>query len=86
VELLEYLTPRDGRPAPPDARASDLAHWQTEMMTGDAEAAARSLFAARVTLVSPGAVGLPEGSQPFRRGVLARDPDGHAVRLLEMRK
>jgi hypothetical protein len=26
VELLEYLAPRDGRPFPPDTRASDLWH------------------------------------------------------------
>ena len=31
VEFLEYLTPRDGRPVPADARANDLAHWQTSM-------------------------------------------------------
>jgi len=29
VELLEYLHPRDGRVVPPDARANDLARWQT---------------------------------------------------------
>ena len=27
IELLEYLTPRTGRPAPVDAAANDLAHW-----------------------------------------------------------
>lgn len=27
IELLEYLTPRDGRRAPIDLRANDLAHW-----------------------------------------------------------
>jgi catechol 2,3-dioxygenase-like lactoylglutathione lyase family enzyme len=31
VELLEYLTPRDGRPYPPDERADDLTHWRTTM-------------------------------------------------------
>ena len=29
IELLEYLAPRDGRPAPPDLQANDIAHWQT---------------------------------------------------------
>ena len=29
VELLEYRTPRDGRPAPADARVNDLGHWHT---------------------------------------------------------
>jgi len=36
VEFLEYLTPRDGRPAPADARANDLAHWQTVRVSHDA--------------------------------------------------
>jgi catechol 2,3-dioxygenase-like lactoylglutathione lyase family enzyme len=34
VELLEYLHPRDGRSLPADARATDLAHWQTIMTAG----------------------------------------------------
>jgi catechol 2,3-dioxygenase-like lactoylglutathione lyase family enzyme len=38
VELLEYLHPRDGRSQPADARATDLAHWQT-IMTADVTAA-----------------------------------------------
>ena len=38
IELLKYLTPRDGRPGPPDARANDLAHWQMALVAGDAEA------------------------------------------------
>ena len=31
IELLEYLAPRDGRPAPADLRANDIAHWQTTL-------------------------------------------------------
>lgn len=31
IEFLEYLAPRDGRPAPLDLRANDLAHWQTRI-------------------------------------------------------
>ena len=43
VELLEYLSPRDGRPYPADARANDLLHWQTRLRTLDLAAAARAL-------------------------------------------
>src|SRR5204862_538259 len=32
IELLEYLAPRDGRPAPADLRANDIAHWQTTLV------------------------------------------------------
>jgi catechol 2,3-dioxygenase-like lactoylglutathione lyase family enzyme len=31
VELLEYLSPRDGRPYPPEAKPDDLFHWQTTL-------------------------------------------------------
>jgi catechol 2,3-dioxygenase-like lactoylglutathione lyase family enzyme len=33
VELLEYLTPRDGRPFPPAAKPNDLFHWQTILLS-----------------------------------------------------
>lgn len=35
VELLEYLAPRDGRARPVDARANDLLHWETVLVTED---------------------------------------------------
>jgi catechol 2,3-dioxygenase-like lactoylglutathione lyase family enzyme len=82
VELLEYLTPRDGRPRAPDLRANDLAHWQTVLAVGDAPAAWQALRRARATLVSPGVIALGPGTPlGFARGLLARDPDGHAVQL-----
>jgi catechol 2,3-dioxygenase-like lactoylglutathione lyase family enzyme len=31
IELLEYLTPRDGRPYPNDAKANDLFNWITTL-------------------------------------------------------
>lgn len=31
IELLEYLSPRTGRPAPPDEHANDVVHWQTTL-------------------------------------------------------
>lgn len=31
IELLEYLAPRDGRPAPQDLRSNDLAHWHIDV-------------------------------------------------------
>ena len=41
IEFLEYLAPRDGRPYPADSRANDLWHWQTRLVTHDAEAGDR---------------------------------------------
>jgi catechol 2,3-dioxygenase-like lactoylglutathione lyase family enzyme len=83
IELLEYLAPRDGRPYPADLRANDLAHWQTTLSGPEPEAAAKTLFRARVLFVSPGAVALPEASLGFSNGLQVRDPDGHAIRLVQ---
>lgn len=35
IELLEYLSPRDGRPFPADTRANDLWHTQVTLLTGE---------------------------------------------------
>jgi catechol 2,3-dioxygenase-like lactoylglutathione lyase family enzyme len=83
VEFLEYLAPRDGRPLPPDARANDLTHWQTRLMTGDAAAAAQRVRAGTFAFVSPGAVALPEATLGFIKGFLVRDPDGHVMQITE---
>jgi catechol 2,3-dioxygenase-like lactoylglutathione lyase family enzyme len=82
IELLEYLAPRDGRPAPADLRTNDIAHWQTTIVTEDLEPLIGLARDHRVTLVSPGAVDLNDSSPAFRTGALTRDPDGHGMRLI----
>jgi catechol 2,3-dioxygenase-like lactoylglutathione lyase family enzyme len=37
VELLEYLSPRTGRPMPADERADDLIHWRTTLFADGAD-------------------------------------------------
>ena len=83
VELLEYLAPRDGRPIPADERADDIAHWQTEMVTSDANAAEQRVRRDNVGFVSSGLTASPSGQLGFHRGFLIRDPDGHPVELVE---
>ena len=83
VEFLDYLTPRDGRPTPVDSRANDLWHWQTVMRVGRADAAAEKLKASRVRFVSPGVTTIPDRTLGFNQGFLVRDPDSHALRLIE---
>lgn len=79
VELLEYLAPRDGRPAPLDLKANDLAHWQTTIVAGAPAALLRSTFGG--WLVSPDVV-TPPSLFNFARGLLVRDPDAHGVRVI----
>ena len=83
IELLEYLAPRDGRPYPADLRPNDVAFWQTTLVTADVVDAAKTLFTARVLFVSPGAVVLSGLTLGFAKGLLVRDPDGHAMRVVE---
>jgi catechol 2,3-dioxygenase-like lactoylglutathione lyase family enzyme len=83
IEFLEYLAPRDGRPFPMDARSNDLFHWQVRMVCGDAEAMAMGVRAAKAIFVSPGVVALPDAQLGFRKGILVRDPDGHALQIVE---
>jgi len=80
IEFLEYLAPRDGRPAPAELKANDLAHWQTTLATNGVAAVAGVL---RAFFVPPGAVEQPGPELSFRCGLLVRDPDGHALRLVE---
>ncbi len=83
IELLEYLAPRDGRPMPLDAKANDLLHWQTQLVTGDITVLAQSVRAARAQFVSPGVIVIPDRGLGFGRGFLVRDPDGHVMQVIE---
>jgi len=81
IELLEYLSPRDGRPFPVDEHANDLVHRETILMTPDADAAAFHLNAARVKFVSSGVVVNHMEKLDFSKAFLVRDPDGHAIEI-----
>lgn len=83
IELLEYLAPGDGRPTPADVRANDLLHWQTRLLSDSDEEADRAIRAGKFDVVSPGLVALSEESLGFRSGLLVRDPDGHALQIVE---
>jgi hypothetical protein len=83
VELLEYLNPADGRPYPADERPNDLVHWETTVLVPDARAAAAAVSRNGFPTVTSEPVELPDTALGFRRGLLVRDPDGHAVQLIE---
>src|SRR5207247_27053 len=77
IEFLEYVSPRDGRPAPADERANDLVHWQTIVASSAPEPLAARLTAAGARLVSPGVVRAEDRALGFDPGFLVRGPDGH---------
>ena len=84
IELLEYLAPRDGRPLPADQRANDLAHWQTRL--GRRRRRPRGGRSARRPLrihLSRRRSTLAAAELGFDRGLLVRDPDGHALEVVQ---
>ena len=83
IELLEYLSPRDGRRYPTDARANDLYHWHTTILGPSADDSARSLRTNRGRFVSSSVIELRDDPGGRRKSFLVRDPDGHAIRVAE---
>ncbi|HWE25491.1 MAG TPA: VOC family protein, partial [Myxococcales bacterium] len=72
IELLEYLSPRDGRPMPADEHPNDLVHWQTTLF-GDPHRVPRD------RVISVDVARLPDAPLGVTSAVLARDPDGHVL-------
>jgi catechol 2,3-dioxygenase-like lactoylglutathione lyase family enzyme len=84
IELLEYVTPRNGRPYPADEKANDLIHWQTRLAGPALDRAVDQLRRAKSPFVSTGVVEVPVRVHVgFRKGLTVRDPDGHAVQIVE---
>jgi catechol 2,3-dioxygenase-like lactoylglutathione lyase family enzyme len=83
IEFLQYLEPRNGRPYPPDERSNDLVHWQTRLLVPDAGTAKARLETEGVSFISTGVVALADTTTGEARGLEVRDPDGHAIQLIE---
>jgi catechol 2,3-dioxygenase-like lactoylglutathione lyase family enzyme len=83
IEFLDYLAPRDGRPAPGDTRANDMWHWQTTLSTSSVDRMAQKMRNGRRRFVSPGVIDIPEKTLGFAKGFLFRDPDGHGLQVVE---
>jgi catechol 2,3-dioxygenase-like lactoylglutathione lyase family enzyme len=81
IELLEYLSPRDGSPFPLDEHANDVIHRQTVLVTKSADQAARDLFLAKANFVSSGVIANQKEELGYRNAFIVRDPDGHAVEI-----
>lgn len=80
VEFLEYVAPRDGRAFPKDSRSNDLWHWQTNFFANDLAGLFQSY---RAEFISSGIISPGDKKLGFGLAALIRDPDGHAIRLVE---
>ena len=81
VEFLQYLMPADGRAAPADLRANDVAATRLVIRVDDLQALVERLQEGNVAFVSPEPV--RPGSMAGGRGLMVKDPDGHALLLVE---
>jgi catechol 2,3-dioxygenase-like lactoylglutathione lyase family enzyme len=74
IELLEYLAPRGGRPAPSDARANDLSQFQVVV---------RATSTSAVWNATPQTGGRSVALDTETHRALVRDRDGHALVVRE---
>lgn len=81
LEFLQYLTPGGGRPVPRHVRTADIVHMHSVLEVENLGALVPRLERAEVAFVSPRVVTL--SAMPFTKGLMVKDPDGHAVLLVE---
>lgn len=83
IEFLEYIAPPGGRPLPDDASANDLIFWHTRVVVNALDQIASQLRESRTKFVSKGVVALPHAGSKHTRSLIVRDPDGHALQLIQ---
>jgi len=86
IEFLEYLTPPGGRDFPADAKPNDLVFWRTELEVDHLDDFFLKLRETNARLVSTGVVDLSRTAAEPVRGLIVRDPDGHALQLEQCRE
>jgi len=86
VEFLQYLNPGPGRAYPPDSRTDDIWHWQTTLMTDDAEKLYNEFKTSSYKVVSKQLVTFQTTGGRLSKGFIVRDGDGHAVLIREVIK
>lgn len=85
IEFLEYITPRNGRPYPPDSRPTDIWEWAIHLQVDDVVSAANNLRRAGSSWVSSGDQSATVSETGYPRAQLARDVDGHALLIYQPR-
>jgi len=81
LEFLQYINPSGGRRAPSELRPNDLVLTRTVIQVDDLDALVVKLQGSGVTFVSPQVVSV--NGEPWSKGLMVKDPDGHAVLLVQ---
>ncbi len=82
-EFLDYIAPPGGRPYPRDSQPNDLWHWHTTMYVNSLEKYHHKLMDENIEIISNGIVVLDKLTWGYSKGLMIRDPDKHAVLLVE---
>jgi catechol 2,3-dioxygenase-like lactoylglutathione lyase family enzyme len=86
VEFLEYLKPGPGKSYPADSKADDIWHWQITLFVDSADMFFKNLKAANAEFISKELVMLKDEMNNRFKTFLVRDPDGHALQIVELVK
>jgi catechol 2,3-dioxygenase-like lactoylglutathione lyase family enzyme len=81
LEFLQYVNPSGGRPSPIALRPNDLVLTRTVIQVDDLVGLATKLQGGGVTFISPQVVSV--SGEPWTKALMVKDPDGHAVLLVE---
>ena len=83
VEFLEYLTPVEPHANARQLEPTDIGFYETSVMVDDFSETVARIEALGVTTISTGVGRCGRSCLEGRRAVVVRDPDGHAVRIVE---
>ncbi len=83
VEFLEYITPRDGRPAPLSASPTDIDHHETVIVVDDLAGLNAQMQAENYSSLSVKQIANSGLLWNASQAELVRDPDGHFLLLLQ---
>ena len=81
LEFLQYVNPSGGRPSPIALRPNDLVLTRTVIQVDDLDGLVTRLQGGGVTFISPHVVSV--SGEPWTKALMVKDPDGHAVLLVE---
>lgn len=86
VEFLEYLYPGPGTPYPADSWPNDLWHWQTIMQVQNIKKVHAALKKNGYRILSDRLIKFsgPGGKTGYT--FIVRDPDGHAIQLIQCKQ
>jgi hypothetical protein len=86
IEFLQYLQPGPGKLFPADSRTDDIWHWQTTLITDDAQKLYNEFKRTNYKLVSKQLVDLQDKNGKHSKAFIVRDGDGHAILIVERMK